>query len=78
MSCSRCKYSRWIVAQHKESKQVYGFRCGCDSVLSDKISLWNDRMAKDYEVDFTIKFPESFKAKAANDKIDDDYEQIPF
>jgi hypothetical protein len=72
MACSKCKYSRWIVAQDKESKQVYGFRCGCDQVLSQKIPQWNDKMAKHYDVDFTVKFPTEFKAMAANDKPEPD------
>jgi hypothetical protein len=68
MACSRCKYSRWIVAQDKESKQVYGFRCSCPSNLSKTIHEWNDKYAKTYETDFEVKLPVEFKAMAANDK----------
>lgn len=80
MSCSRCRYSRFILAQHKETKHVYAFRCGCDSVIAESIPQWTDAMGRKYDVDFTIQYQPDKKSLAANDKPEpvDDYGEIPF
>lgn len=82
MSCVRCNSSGWIVATAKSNGALYAFGCTCGIFgargLSKQIPIWNDRLAKEYNVDFDIVFKPDLKLKTANQGKIDPSDDLPF
>ena len=52
-NCYDCRGSGWVVAVHRQVRNIYSFRCQCPrgSRLSLKIAQWTASDAKVYERD---------------------------
>lgn len=70
--CSGCKNSGFITATHRETGNLYGFRCTCHRAggLSNRIPIWKNHFKSTYLPDFeTVKAftkPTDFKTRAAD------------
>jgi hypothetical protein len=73
--CLKCSGTGWVIAEHKENKGVYGFRCTCGSAdrkgLSQSIDKWSDYLTRIFKVQFTPTTPD-IAARRANDNTVND------
>ena len=77
LQCSRCNSSGTIVAEHRESKALYAFLCGCDISrrrgLSASIPVWGNKYREKYATEFDAEYvpaPKPVPAPAIKPKED--------
>lgn len=81
--CHQCNSTGWIVAESKERKSLYGFRCACSSGhrYAQIIPVWNTSLKSKFVPDYDRPYapePIAVKPKPAPSGPQYSEEDLPF